>query len=160
MGNNAIRQAVLDDLPEILALQKKAFLQNAVMMDKYDLPPLLQTIEGIAEDLANGVILKYQLPDGSIAGSVRAHQDTEGTCYIGKLVVDPDTQSRGIGYALMREIERYFPDCRRFSLFTSENTPHTLRLYTKVGYRVTLRKDLGGIRMLFMEKLNSGIETE
>ena len=38
-------------------------------------------------------------------------------CHIGKLIVHPDFQNKGIGRELMTEIERLFPHCHKFSLY-------------------------------------------
>ncbi len=73
--------------------------------------------------------------DGKIIGSVRAYTK-EGTCYIGRLIVHPDFQNRGIGTDLMNEIERIFNTCRRFELFTGDKSERNLYLYQKLGYKI------------------------
>ena len=78
--------------------------------------------------------------------------DENRVCHIGKLIVHPDFQNKGIGRELMTEIERLFPHCHKFSLFTGEETPNTLHLYSKVGYNIVCRKEMEGISMIIMEK--------
>ena len=56
------------------------------------------------EDFENHFFLN-PLMDGRIIESVRACS-REGTCYIGRVMVHPDFQNRGIGTRLMNEIER------------------------------------------------------
>lgn len=149
-----IQKATLGDLPEILHLQKKAFSEVALLMDKFDLPPLLQTLEDLSEEYKNNVILKYISADGKLVGSVRGYMDGNKVCHIGKLVVHPGYQNQGIGKALMYEIEKYFPACRKFELFTGEETPNTLHLYKKLGYRIVSKENSNGLTMFFMEKEN------
>ena len=96
--------------------------------------------------------LKYVSDDGQIVGSVRGCMDENRVCHIGKLIVHPDFQNKGIGRELMTEIERLFPHCHKFSLFTGEETPNTLHLYSKVGYNIVCRKEMEGISMIIMEK--------
>ena len=68
--------------------------------------------------------------------------DSNDVCHVGKLVVHPGYQNQGIGKALMYEIEKYFPACRKLVVFTGEETPNTLHLYEKsrLPYRFE-RKD-------------------
>jgi len=82
--------------------------------------------------------------------------DGENNCHMGKLIVSPDYQNHGIGKKLMYQIEKYFPSCKKFLLFTSEATKNTLHLYQKIGYQVTDKQQMGEIRMYIMEKENAG----
>ncbi|MEA4863331.1 MAG: GNAT family N-acetyltransferase [Victivallaceae bacterium] len=152
MNNMSITKVAKCDLPEILALQKRAFMEVARAIGKFELPALRQTEPEIAGEYDAGVILKCTAEDGRIVGSVRGRLDAENICRVGKLIVDPECQGHGIGGALMVEIEKYFPACAGFALFTSEETPHTFRLYTKLGYKVVGKKEMGGTVMLLMEK--------
>ncbi len=147
-----IKQAEEGDLITILELQKHAFMMVAESMNKYDLPPLLQTWEDIYQEYEKGIILKYTSESGQIIGSIRGYTDDNQTCHIGKLIVHPNFQNKGIGKELMYEIETYFPYCHKFTLFTGEETPNTLHLYNKVGYHTVCKKDMSGITMIIMEK--------
>ena len=149
----AVTKATIGDLPEILHLQKLAFTEVALLMDNFNLPPLQQTLEDLNDEYKQGVILKYISADGKLVGSVRGSLDSDRICQVGKLVVHPEYQNQGIGRALMREIEKHFPTCRKFVLFTGEETPNTLYLYKKVGYQVVSKKCMGDISMIFMEKI-------
>lgn len=146
-----ISKAQKSDIPEILALQKVAFLPLAEALGNMQIQPLLQTAEEVAAEFDAGVILKC-VEGGKICGSVRAHIDEAGLCQVGKLVVAPEMQKRGIGKRLLLEIEKYFPDTEKFALFTGEITPHTRRLYEKLGYSVIDRKPCYGSTILLMEK--------
>src|SRR4030042_6685710 len=101
-----IERAVTDDAEEILSLQKIAYRSEAEIYNDFTIPPLTQTLEGIKKDFENQFFLKAII-DGKIIGSVRAFVK-EGTCYVGRLVVHPDFQNRGIGTHLMNRIEKDF----------------------------------------------------
>lgn len=150
---NGIQEAIPGDLPEILHLQKLAFSEVALLMDNFDLPPLQQTLEDLCKEYENNVILKYISTDGTLVGSVRGYVDSNDVCRVGKLIVHPGYQNQGIGKALMYEIEKYFPACRKFVLFTGEETPNTLHLYEKVGYHIVSKEKMGGLSMILMEKV-------
>lgn len=147
-----IKQVDTTDLDEILSLQKAAFMEVARLMDNYEIPPLLQTIQDVRNDFEQCIILKYISSDNQIIGSVRGNICNGTDCYIGKLIVHPDFQNQGIGRALMYEIEKYFPACHKFTLFTGEETPNTLCLYKKVGYQVMYTKEVDGLHLIYMEK--------
>ena len=98
-----IDRATVADAEEILSLQKLAYRSEAEIYDDFNIPPLLQTPEEIKKDFENQTFLKATL-DGKIRGSVRAFIK-EGTCYIGRLIVHPDFQNRGMGKELMQRIE-------------------------------------------------------
>jgi ribosomal protein S18 acetylase RimI-like enzyme len=70
-----------------------------------------------------------------IVGSVRAHAG-DGAWHIGRLVVAPDLQGRGIGTALIREIEQHAPaEVDRFTVTTGPKSAPNIRLYERHGYR-------------------------
>jgi ribosomal protein S18 acetylase RimI-like enzyme len=129
-----IEKATVSDAEELLTLQKLAYRSEAEIYNDFSLPPLVQTLEGMEEDFKNQLFLKAVM-DGRTIGAVRAYAK-EGTCYIGRLVVHPDFQNRGIGTRLMDEIEKTFCGCKRFELFTGDKSERNLRLYQKLGYRI------------------------
>jgi ribosomal protein S18 acetylase RimI-like enzyme len=150
-----IQRASICDLSEILELQKTAFHPVADLLDDNEIQPMIQTYDELLQEFNEGIILKYQ-QDHRIAGSVRAYVDDENVCHIGKLIVHPDYQNKGVGKALMIEIEKRFTTCTKYQLFTGEITPNTLYLYTKLGYKETSRT-CDSACMIIMEKLNRNI---
>lgn len=66
----------------------------------------------------------------------------EGSCFIGRLIVHPDFQNRGIGTGLMNKIERRFRDSARFELFTGHKSEGNIRLYRKLGYSIFKREPI------------------
>ncbi|MCL2352387.1 MAG: GNAT family N-acetyltransferase [Firmicutes bacterium] len=141
------------DLPAILALQKLAYQSEALLVSDFTIPPLTQTFEGILGDYENGVILKAvdEANPRVIVGSVRGRL-SGGTLCIGRLFVDPARQNRGIGTALLLEIESLYPDAR-YELYTSDKSGRNLSLYTKNGYKEFKREPLNEkVNLIFLEK--------
>lgn len=128
-----IFRAQISDAPEILDLQKLAYLSEAEIYDDYGLPPLTQTLEELAAEMGEVVCLKA-VQEGRIVGSVRARQK-DGVCFIGRLIVEPAWQSRGLGRRLMAAIEAEFSQAQRYELFTGSLSARNLRIYEKLGYR-------------------------
>ncbi len=98
MSETHIENATPADAEELLALQKLAYREEAERYDDFSIPPMLQTLEGMRADLASHLYLKAML-DGRAVGAVRGRCD-EGTCYVGRLIVHPDFQGRGLGQRL------------------------------------------------------------
>ena len=148
-----IEQARTSDAPEILALQKLAYLSEAEINQDFTIPPLTQTLEEIEREFQTRTVLKAVL-DGKIIGSVRAYLQ-EGTCYIGRLIVHPDFQNQGIGAKLLRAIEERFAQARRYELFTGEKSERNLYFYQKWGYRIFRKEALTDkVTIVYLEKKN------
>lgn len=148
-----IHRADENDLPTILSLQRTAFEEVAELLHNYDIPPLKETLIQMEKELRKGIILKCITEQNQIVGSIRGCYLPDTTiCYVGRLVVDPLFQNKGIGSSLLAEIEKYFPTASKFLLYTGEITPNTVHLYSKVGYETIERKEMGGVMMLIMEK--------
>ncbi len=147
----SIEQASKDDAAEILALQKLAYQSEAAIWNDYTIPPLTQTLENLQAQFADHVILKA-VDDGEMIGSVRAIQAND-TCYIGRVIVHPDRQNRGIGSQLMAAIEAAFPAATRFELFTGQKSERNLYLYQKLGYRIFKEEPLNErVIIVYLEK--------
>lgn len=165
MGGSAMSSDSVDDVTvaragradaaEILALQKAAYLSEAEIYGDFGIPPLRQSEEEMAADTERQVVLKAQL-GGRIVGSVRAHAQ-DGTCHIGRLIVHPECQGRGLGKRLMREIEACFGSARRFELFTGHRSERNLCLYQKLGYRPFRNERLSDtLTIVYLEKPAAG----
>ena len=129
-----IEKAQKEDLKEILDLQYLAYQSEAKLFGDMEIPPLKQTIEEVYDEFEKGIILKAVNENGVIIGSVRAYQD-RGTVYIGKLMVHPEMQKKGIGTKLLLEIENEYPN-QRYELFTSTKSISNIRLYERLGYKI------------------------
>jgi ribosomal protein S18 acetylase RimI-like enzyme len=139
-----IIKAEVADAPAILALQKSAYLSEASLYNDNSIPPMTQTLEALVADFGRKTILKA-VEGKRIVGSVNGFL-TGDTCYIGRLMVHPDFQGRGIGTRLMESIEAWFNDAVAWELFTGELSIANIRLYERLGYRVTRKEIFPGSR--------------
>ena len=130
----SIRVATVADAAAIAELTRRAFAQQAALYDDDTLPPLADTAASVTAEIGRGVvILVAEDADGSMVGSVRGEQ-TDRICRVGRLVVDPAQQERGIGRLLARAVEKRFPRAERFVIFTGHRSAPALRLYESLGY--------------------------
>ncbi len=135
-----IERAAGGDAATILALQRLAYQREGERYHDSRLPPLVETLAEIETAFTTHVILKAVV-DGAIVGSVRA-RCADHTCYIGRLMAHPRLQGRGIGTALIRHIEAYFPDAERFQLCTGARSAANIRLYRRLGYALVATKSV------------------
>lgn len=145
-----IEHAQRRDLADILDLQRLCYRENAERYGDFSIPPLTQTIDELNAEYDESVILKAH-ERGKIIGSIRGREE-KGVCLIGRVIVHPDYQNRGIGKALMRGIEELFAQARRFELFTGANDAKNLHFYESMGYK-RFREELhGNVMFVFLEK--------
>jgi ribosomal protein S18 acetylase RimI-like enzyme len=152
VNNIIITRAAVKDAAEILKLQKLAFYREAKRYDDFSIPPLIETTEDIRQAFDCNIIIKATI-DGVIIGSVRG-QLTDDSCYVGRLIVHPDFQKRGIGSRLMKAIEAEFTQVKKFTLGAGHLSEETIRLYQKLGFAIrTSEKVNDKVTIIHMEKL-------
>lgn len=129
-----ILKASESDLRDILALQYAAFHSEAVILNNFDIEPLKQTLDELQAEFAKKIFLKAVDDTGTIVGSVRYFLEGD-TVHIGKLIVDPAVQGRGIGTSLLHEVEKLCPN-KRYEFFTRSNNYRNISLYERAGYKI------------------------
>ncbi|CAG0926426.1 amino-acid N-acetyltransferase [Thermoflexales bacterium] len=155
-----IQPASLADASAILDLQRRAYQSEAALYDDDTIAPLTQTLAELEADFQQQFYLKAVL-DGTIVGAVRGYE-RDGTCFIGRLIVHPDCQNRGLGTQLLRALEAHFPTVQRYELFTGTGSARNLHLYQKQGYRLFRTARLTDkVTLVYLEKTKrvSSIET-
>lgn len=148
-----IDKAQENDLQEILALQYIAYQSEAKLFNNMDIPPLKQTIDEVYDEFSKGTFLKAVDERGVIIGSVRAYQENN-TVYIGKLMVHPNMQKKGLGTKLLLAIEAKYPN-KRYELFTSTKSISNIKLYEKLGYKIFKKEAISQeLQFVYLEKIN------
>ena len=151
------------DLPEILAVQKAAFAAEAQLVNDWNIPPLTQTLDELADDWRKGCMLKALNEQNVIIGTVRGHKADDGF-YIGRLAVLPQWQGRGCGSGLLEAIiaqvktqaqnlAQTRAQASRLVLFTSAKSERNLRLYERFGFKPFKKSTTAtGVDLVWLEK--------
>ena len=144
--------ANIEDAEQILTLQKLAYQREADIYQNFSIPPLVQTIDNIRGEFEDQIFLKA-IDEKEIIGSVRAYSDNN-SCFIGRLIVHPKWQGKGVGTMLMENIETCFPNVQRCELFTGTKSTKNIKLYKRLGYKPFKEQVINkSLSLVFMEKL-------
>ncbi|GCE14851.1 GNAT family N-acetyltransferase [Tengunoibacter tsumagoiensis] len=146
-----IAQARVRDAEAILKLQYLCYQTEAALYEDYTIAPLTQCLTDLLSEYDTHTILVARLGE-EIVGSVRG-QLREDVCHIGRLIVHPRLQGRGLGTKLLDAMEERFGSATRYELFTGSRSERNLYLYRKLGY-VSLREETVSpqLRLVFLEK--------
>ena len=122
-----------EDGGELLTLQRAAFVTEAQLYGDPMLPALVETLPDLLVAVQAGPALTAR-DDGRLVGAVRTRV-ADGVLHVGRLVVAPDQQGRGIGRSLLAEVEQAAGAAvRSAALFTGHRSAGNLRLYARAGY--------------------------
>ena len=141
------------DAGELYTLQRAAFVAEGRANESFDIPPLTDGLDATEAALARDTVLVARLR-GRLVGAVIGTAGLAGAWTIGRLIVAPDLQGRGIGGRLLAEAEAAAPPNRTVAtLITGVGSKKNIAFYTRRGYRVVDRtEDSAGVPVVIMEK--------
>jgi GNAT superfamily N-acetyltransferase len=135
-----IERAGPKDAGQIVTVQRAAYVAEAQLYGDPFIPPLVESLEQIQRVLAGDAVVIKAVAADRLVGTVRA-QFSEQTCLVGRLVVVPDLQGRGLGTLLMNALEAEVGSrASALVLFTGHLSAGNLRLYRRLGYTETHRE--------------------
>lgn len=135
---------------ELLTLQRAAYVTEAQLYDDVRLPALVQSLDELSAELATARCTGAWLGT-RLVGAVRTRED-DGVLHVGRLVVAPDLQGRGIGSRLLRAAEED-TDAGTAALFTGHLSTANIRLYERNGYREQRREQVHpGLALVHLTK--------
>jgi tRNA (guanine37-N1)-methyltransferase len=139
-----VRPARLADAGEIWTLQRACWLQEAWLNETLDMPPLTETLDDVRRALGSWRTYVV-LAGGRLVGSVRGRVEGE-QWEVGRIMVAPDLQGRGLGRWLLELGERMAPpETRELAVFTGARSKHNIAMYRKAGYRPLREQSLPGV---------------
>lgn len=145
-----LQPAQLKDASLLLALQRKAYVAEAEINHDPNIPPLTQSLEELENEFEQKKIFKVE-HEGNIIATGQTHFQ-DGTCYIGRMAVEPSLQGQGIGSQLLAALENTFPNTTRLELFTGSKSVANLGMYQHRGYTPFKKVEAGATTLIFLEK--------
>ena len=139
MSEVVTRKMEAVDSGEVLTLQRAAYASEAQLYGDPFLPPLVQTLDELRDELVSGEGL-VGLSGSRIVASVR-WTVSDGIARIGRLIVAPDLQGQGWGTKLLNLAERE-SGATTAELFTGQLSEGNIRLYKREGYVESRREQI------------------
>lgn len=141
-----LRAAVPGDAGEVFTLQRACWVQEQQANPGVAIAALSEDLADVERWLAADTVLVLRSA-GRLVGAVRA-RSVDDTWDIGRLMVAPDLQGRGLGRRLLAAIEARAPEgTTGFELFTGAGSARNQRMYRKAGYRVRGEVEPGVVRL-------------
>ena len=149
-GQPGLRRATADDLPAISAGIGAAYARYLTRMGKPPAP--------MFRDYGPSVQAGTTWVTGSPITAVLTLCPREDHVYVENIAVDPGSQGRGLGRALMEfaEQEAARRKLNRMALVTHEAMTENQAIYARLGYIETGRRSEDGYRRIYMEKPLTG----
>jgi tRNA (guanine37-N1)-methyltransferase len=143
----SIVPATRADAGELLTLQRACWLQEAIANgDVAGIPALHESLDDVVAGLASWSTFVVRVPvdGGRLVGAVRGRlvgDDTGWAWDVGRIMVAPDLQGRGLGRVLLEHVQAVAPpEATSYVLFTGHRSVDNIRMYKRAGFR--LRPDL------------------
>ncbi|MGH3550605.1 MAG: GNAT family N-acetyltransferase [Pseudonocardiaceae bacterium] len=142
------------DAGEVLTLQRAAYVTEAQAHGNLALPPLVQSLDELAVELADPEVVALGLRQRArLVAAVRVRINDD-TAELGRLVVVPDRQGQGLGSQLLRQAEQQLPErVTLVRLFAGEHSSANQRLYEGHGYTEDHRTSAGQYHLIHMTKI-------
>ena len=140
-----VRVAVPADAAELLVLQRACWVREGLAAHgRWVVPPLVEELSDVVAGLGEWTTYVARVrsdggPPGRLVASVRArrHPDDEACWEVGRLMVAPDLQGRGLGRELLALAESLAPaGVTDYRLTTGVLEEGNQRFYRRAGYRV------------------------
>jgi tRNA (guanine37-N1)-methyltransferase len=134
VGDIEIRAVRPADAGELLTLQRACWVQEQQSNPELEIDALTEDYDDVRAWIQEGTVLVAHRA-GRLVGAVRGRQH-ETTWDVGRLMVAPDLQGRGLGRLLLERIEQVAPpEVTDFELFTGAGSRRNRKMYQKAGYR-------------------------
>ena len=103
-----------------------------------EIPALRESLDDVRRGLGEWTVMVAREPSsGRLVGAVRGRLDDHGEWDIGRVMVAPDLQGRGLGRALLELVESLAPTgVTTHVLFTGAGSLDNQRMYRKAGFRL------------------------
>lgn len=149
-----LQKAGIEDAKTIHAMQVRAFQGLLEKYQDYATNPAAEPVGKITQRMRmEGSCYYFILADGEAVGFIRI-QDTGLACRVSPIGILPEHQGKGYASQAMLLAERLYSQASLWELDTIGEEPKLCRLYEKLGYRETGRREQiqPGMTIVYYEK--------
>ncbi|MEH7074247.1 GNAT family N-acetyltransferase [Neobacillus drentensis] len=130
----SIKKSKLEDVEELLAIQKEAFAEDYALYEDHASTPVNETAEKLIENIER--FFHYTIWWGNeVIGAVDLRPLDENRLRLSKLFLRTDFQNKGLGSKSIKLIESEFPLIKDWSLYTPYLNKRNHHFYEKLGYK-------------------------
>ncbi len=130
-----VAPATRADAGELFTLTRACWLQELWANPGVTIPALEESLDDLLHSLESWTTLVARA-GGRLVGSCRGRAEGE-VWDVGRVMVAPDLQGRGLGRYLLDLVEQAAPaEVTSYVLFTGAGSVDNIRLYKKAGYRL------------------------
>src|SRR5688572_4128151 len=143
----AVVPATKSDVGELLTVQRACWVQEALANRTLAIPALHESFDDVLASLGSWDTYIVR-QDGRLVGSVRGRLN-DGEYEVGRLMVVPDLQGRGLGRRLLEHLLRLVPATTPCVLTTGAQSTDNQRMYRAAGFEISGPQgdDTGVVRM-------------
>lgn len=148
-----VRLATYDDIPDILAITREAFVKYQQMAHTPHLEALEETYEDVKRDIDTKVVL-IAFSDEVPVGSVRVAIFDDHTAYLSRFGVKVTSQNNGIGKSIMNLVDRIMirKGVKSIFLHTGSKVTPLIRFYYGRGFYIASTDDSRGYLRAKLQK--------
>lgn len=149
-----LQKAGIEDAKNIHAMQAKSFKALLEKYRDYGTNPAAEPLEKVKWRMGQeNSSYSFIVAEGKPVGFIRI-QDKGAACRVSPICVLPEHQGRGYASQAMLLAERLYSQARRWELDTILEKEKLCRLYEKLGYRETGRRERiqPGMTIVYYEK--------
>jgi RimJ/RimL family protein N-acetyltransferase len=129
----SIKKTKLDEIENLLAIQKEAFAEDYALYKDHDSTPVNETTEKLIENIERFYHFTIWL-DNDIIGAIDIRPLDDKRLRLSKLFLRTEYQNKGLGSRIIQLMESEFPLIKDWSLYTPYLNKRNHHFYEKLGY--------------------------
>lgn len=124
----------IEDAQALLKIQKEVFHSDLIKYKDYHTSPAAESLDFFRFRMQTS--LHYSVfVDGRLAGGICLLKKTTDHYYLYRIFLGSEFQNKGLGSKLLRQLERQFPQVKKWSLDTPKDNRRNRHFYEKFGYK-------------------------
>jgi ribosomal protein S18 acetylase RimI-like enzyme len=129
-----IEKTKINEVHELLAIQKKAFRPDLKKYKDYKTNPASEEVDFLIYRINHSMHYTIFI-DGTIAGGICIIKRSDTHFRLFRIFISPEYQNKGLGSNIISKMESTFPKVKTWSLNTPKDNRRNRHFYEKLGYK-------------------------
>jgi ribosomal protein S18 acetylase RimI-like enzyme len=131
-----VSRTQLDEAECLWKIQKEAFQPDLDKYQDFETSPATEPLKYFVHRILNSHHYSVYVGD-DIAGGINIIRFPQSHCRLHQIYIKPSLQNKGLGTLVIKQIEKYFPTAKKWSLYTPEDNLRNHHFYEKLGFKKT-----------------------